>query len=149
MTPRRWGSNPRPFGLESSTLPLSHCAPIITITSGPTFCQARPYILSGLIRAQTVCKGYQHTILADKEFICQILSFLYHFHVYAWGLHPGCCFCIDIGLFKNVLHCQFLEIILINLHFLLISHLPKTLIITLFTHLPHVLYLEHCIIFYK
>ena len=25
---RRWGSNPRPFGLESSTLPLSHCAPV-------------------------------------------------------------------------------------------------------------------------
>ena len=25
---RRWGSYPRPFGLESSTLPLSHCAPI-------------------------------------------------------------------------------------------------------------------------
>ena len=24
---RRWGLNPRPFGLESSTLPLSHCAP--------------------------------------------------------------------------------------------------------------------------
>ena len=24
---RRWDSNPRPFGLESSTLPLSHCAP--------------------------------------------------------------------------------------------------------------------------
>ena len=24
---RRWGSNPRPFSLESSTLPLSHCAP--------------------------------------------------------------------------------------------------------------------------
>ena len=24
----RWGSNPQPFGLESSTLPLSHCAPI-------------------------------------------------------------------------------------------------------------------------
>ena len=24
---RRGGSNPRPFGLESSTLPLSHCAP--------------------------------------------------------------------------------------------------------------------------
>ena len=24
---RRWGSNLRPFGLESSTLPLSHCAP--------------------------------------------------------------------------------------------------------------------------
>ena len=24
---RQWGSNPRPFGLESSTLPLSHCAP--------------------------------------------------------------------------------------------------------------------------
>ena len=23
----RWGSNLRPFGLESSTLPLSHCAP--------------------------------------------------------------------------------------------------------------------------
>ena len=25
---RRWGSNPLPFGLESSTLPLSHCAPL-------------------------------------------------------------------------------------------------------------------------
>ena len=24
----RWGSNPRPLGLESSTLPLSHCAPV-------------------------------------------------------------------------------------------------------------------------
>ena len=24
---RRWGSNPPPFGLKSSTLPLSHCAP--------------------------------------------------------------------------------------------------------------------------
>ena len=28
---RRWGSNPRPFGLESSTLPLSHCAPSIVV----------------------------------------------------------------------------------------------------------------------
>ena len=26
---RRWGSNPRPFGLESSTLSLSHCAPYL------------------------------------------------------------------------------------------------------------------------
>ena len=25
---RQWGSNPRPFGLKSSTLPLSHCAPL-------------------------------------------------------------------------------------------------------------------------
>ena len=25
---RRWGSNQRPLGLESSTLPLSHCAPL-------------------------------------------------------------------------------------------------------------------------
>ena len=25
---RWWGSNPRPFGLKSSTLPLSHCAPV-------------------------------------------------------------------------------------------------------------------------
>ena len=24
----RWGSNPRPFGLESSTLPLSHCVAV-------------------------------------------------------------------------------------------------------------------------
>ena len=27
---RRWGSNPRPLGLESNTLPLSHCAPFFT-----------------------------------------------------------------------------------------------------------------------
>ena len=26
---RRWGLNPRPLGLESSTLPLHHCAPIL------------------------------------------------------------------------------------------------------------------------
>ena len=26
---RRWGSNPQPLGIESSTLPLSHCAPSI------------------------------------------------------------------------------------------------------------------------
>ena len=25
---RQWGSNPRPLGLKSSTLPLSHCAPL-------------------------------------------------------------------------------------------------------------------------
>ena len=28
---RRWGSNKRPLGLESSTLPLSHCAPTFTV----------------------------------------------------------------------------------------------------------------------
>ena len=28
---RRWGSNPRPLGLESSTLPLSHCPPLARI----------------------------------------------------------------------------------------------------------------------
>ena len=28
---RRWGSNPRPFGLESSTLPLSHYAPYVCV----------------------------------------------------------------------------------------------------------------------
>ena len=27
---RRWGLNPRPFSLESSTLPLSHCAPLFS-----------------------------------------------------------------------------------------------------------------------
>ena len=48
---RRWGSNLRPFGLESSTLPLSHCAPILLLSadnlfkqfksrSGPTKCRA-------------------------------------------------------------------------------------------------------------
>ena len=26
----RWGSNPQPLGLESSTLPLSHCVPLTT-----------------------------------------------------------------------------------------------------------------------
>ena len=30
---RRWCSNPRPFGLEASTLPLNHCAPIMTCTA--------------------------------------------------------------------------------------------------------------------
>ena len=27
----RWGSNPRPLGLESSTLPLSHCTPYLNV----------------------------------------------------------------------------------------------------------------------
>ena len=31
--------------------------------------QVRPDILSGLNCVQTVCKGYQQTVLADKEFI--------------------------------------------------------------------------------
>ena len=31
---RRWGSNPRPFGLKSSTLPLSHCAPYLNMCFG-------------------------------------------------------------------------------------------------------------------
>ena len=30
---RRWGSNPRPLGLESSTLPLSHCDPWKSVDS--------------------------------------------------------------------------------------------------------------------
>ena len=29
----RWGLNPRPFGLQSSALPLSHCAPCIRCVS--------------------------------------------------------------------------------------------------------------------
>ena len=29
---RRWGSNPRPFRLESSALPLSHCAPLLRLS---------------------------------------------------------------------------------------------------------------------
>ena len=32
---RRWGSNPRPFGLESSTLPLSHCVPYLQFYPNP------------------------------------------------------------------------------------------------------------------
>ena len=34
---RRWGSNPRPFGLESSTQPLSHCAPETPLVHGIKF----------------------------------------------------------------------------------------------------------------
>ena len=55
---RRWGSNPRSFGLESSTLPLSHCAPSTHVITrdlwiykdywhffkmkGPSFVKVRP-----------------------------------------------------------------------------------------------------------
>ena len=33
----RWGSNPQPLGLESSTLPLSHCAPWRSTLTFETF----------------------------------------------------------------------------------------------------------------
>ena len=33
----KWDSNPRPFGLESSTLPLSHCAPLRTSYTKSTY----------------------------------------------------------------------------------------------------------------
>ena len=39
---RRWGSNPRSFGLESSSLPLSHCAPLYAdLFSKLTFSQKK------------------------------------------------------------------------------------------------------------
>ena len=40
---RQWGSNPPPYGLESSTLPLSHCAPEDKKSwAGPQFLQGGP-----------------------------------------------------------------------------------------------------------
>ena len=50
---RRWGSNPRPFGLESSTLPLSHCAPSLSM-------QCRPYFF-------TVCQSTCYGVCLSKQ----------------------------------------------------------------------------------
>ena len=43
---RWWGLNPRPLGLESSTLPLSHCVPKLHLSLRPLFC----LFLSGQLR---------------------------------------------------------------------------------------------------
>ena len=39
---RRWGSNPRPLGLLSSTLPLSHCAPYVDRDEKAVWCCISP-----------------------------------------------------------------------------------------------------------
>ena len=36
---RWWGSNPPPLSLESSTLPLSHCAPQLLLNAGQKYCR--------------------------------------------------------------------------------------------------------------
>ena len=43
---RRWGSNPRPFGLESCALPLSHCAPYYVLSHIPDNLQGVTEIVS-------------------------------------------------------------------------------------------------------
>ena len=43
---RRWGSNPRPFGLESSTLPPSHCA---ATTHGHGKCLSNVLLRMGIV----------------------------------------------------------------------------------------------------
>ena len=61
----RWGSNPRPLGLESSTLPLSHCAPYKQFgsRSGPMLCWS--WSLSKLFTK--VISRQQKSALAWKE----------------------------------------------------------------------------------
>ena len=51
---RRWGSNPRPLGLESSTQPLSHCAPLALFQSQTR----RPMISTKIVCAIPVCKAF-------------------------------------------------------------------------------------------
>ena len=84
---RRWGSNPRPFGLESSTLPLSHCAPEILKLNFRTLTSCLPKGLdkegrprsdcfwrSSLILVFPVCysdKQWVHSSRDYHQFICE------------------------------------------------------------------------------
>ena len=69
-----WGSNPRPLSLESSTLPLSHCAPVKLIKSwsGPTICRS----WSWSKQFAKVISRWQNSPLARKKFSNIINSFI-------------------------------------------------------------------------
>ena len=54
---RRWGSNPLPLGLESSTLPLSHCAPYIIMVSAIYSRNSRHEECSITTRGVSECKA--------------------------------------------------------------------------------------------
>ena len=53
---RRWGSNPRPFGIKSSTLPLSNCSLLSIGSVRPHGCSGLTDLsMSWLIANHTIC----------------------------------------------------------------------------------------------
>ena len=76
----RWGSNPRPLGLESSTLPMSHRAPLK---------QMRRLIRSRLIWISTVfkCFGRWESLFWKAGFSsnCQAWNFITEISILVWG----------------------------------------------------------------
>ena len=67
----RWGSNPRPLGLKSSTLPLSHCGPVCP----------------DMADRQKMCKTDYHFLSTSSNimgFIITIIGFL----INVQGHHP-------------------------------------------------------------
>ena len=63
---RRWGSNPRPFGLESSTLPLSHCAPEHACLQ-KTIKSSRPkFFANAPLLSQVLCSKHYISIYLDE-----------------------------------------------------------------------------------
>ena len=78
---RRWGSNPRPFGLESSTLPLSHFAPFNLLVTPPPTKLWMPLALNILIFfyfSMKTCSGETFQInsfLASGNFCRLLITF--------------------------------------------------------------------------
>ena len=75
---RRWGSNPRPLGLDSSTLPLSHCVPnydhVIPILLSKSKSTYSNNISS--YNNQIIVKVYVHISFSRPRFISNNLASL-------------------------------------------------------------------------
>ena len=87
---RRWGSNPRPFGLKSSTLPLSHYAPICNLCYvlyryWTSLCTRRSQLhLSQNVYCTSVWKCSAHESQKKFKVMCTPLSGV---------VHMGCTLC--------------------------------------------------------
>ena len=90
---RRWGSNPRPLSLETSTLPLSHCAPyscvVPALERGNFSKEFKPFVkLHGKKMVATIWTCY---IQIHVKTGCQFQACTGHhiFYYYYWLL----CYC--------------------------------------------------------
>ena len=107
---RWWGSNPLPLGLESSTLPLSHCAP-------STLCRLMDslvwYNKLGIVHC-TYLGESGYFFKKNIEFFClKIFIYLYK-QCRPWWNAASCCISSGSSLFAKVLIKRFTGIQMVN-----------------------------------
>ena len=77
---RRWGSNPRPLGLESSTLPLSHCVPCPWKVTGPELkCLQRLSVEKTLANEDKILHfmAFDISLILSRVCLASICQFLF------------------------------------------------------------------------